>query len=173
MDTTQEYILMNQKLPLEIIKKHEWQAGDFYAGIKGVCPHDDWWKQCQPEWTSQGKEPDYWKRIQHARDGEISWGTCEESSSPNFKVNCGCYEYGEIWPLLRQDQLQEMVPLFVLPGQLPTGEISAGYLEKFNTFQWNHVMYSMEQLWLAFVMHEKFSKQWSIEGKKWEVINDK
>jgi hypothetical protein len=28
---------------------------------------------------------------------------------------------------------------------------------------------SMEQLWLAFVMKEKYNKQWNFETKEWEV----
>jgi len=75
-----------------------------------------------------------------------------------------------IW-LPRQDQLQEMVDYDLtnrcvefycfVSGRVPlTNEIiNAGQLHKFT---------SMEQLWLAFVMKEKYNKIWN--GKDWEKV---
>ncbi len=71
-------------------------------------------------------------------------------------------------PLLEQDQLQEMVGLWV-NNRFGVAKI----LNKFQYFWrknlssdlvWN--LHSMEQLWLAFVMKEKYSKTW--DGEKWE-----
>ena len=62
-----------------------------------------------------------------------------------------------------QDQLQEMFPNYGRCFDL---------LVRLSGF-WHHVdnrvgyCTSMEQLWLAFVMKEKYSKKWS--GDKWEV----
>ena len=77
-----------------------------------------------------------------------------ESDYPEYLGNTG------IW-LLRQDQLQEMVKAennFNLTKAFRDWQI-----EKVNIndlLQW-----SMEQLWLAFVMHEKYDKVWN--GEDW------
>lgn len=60
--------------------------------------------------------------------------------------------------LERQDQLQEMIDDFKLPERLPW----------FYDFAVNDVpgkFVSMEQLWLAFVMKEKYGKTWN--GEEW------
>lgn len=65
-----------------------------------------------------------------------------------------------LW-LPRQDQLQEMVggtsPWLISKIYAFTNRI---YSEKINIYT-----FSMEQLWLAFVMKEKYSKVWN--GKDW------
>ena len=66
-----------------------------------------------------------------------------------------------IW-LPRQDQLQEMVETKGIPGLLLlfylfTREMPKEYLSTVDG--------SMEQLWLAFVMREKYNKVWA--GKDW------
>lgn len=83
---------------------------------------------------------------------------------------------GCIW-LPRQDQLQEMMPSVNYENNLAH---LAWMFDKFcnssraNPFQplaENYVILStltsMEQLWLAFVMKEKYKKTWN--GTKWEV----
>jgi len=74
---------------------------------------------------------------------------------------------GRVCQLERQDQLQEMVGLWVNSRF----EVMA-ILKKFYDFSikdlcsdltWS--LYSMEQLWLAFVMKEKYNKVW--DGKDW------
>ena len=67
------------------------------------------------------------------------------------------FEREHFW-LPRQDQLQEMVD----------GGFTHQTLERF--YQWYHSeisrnLSSMEQLWLAFVMKEKYNKTW--DGDKW------
>lgn len=61
----------------------------------------------------------------------------------------------EIW-LPRQDQLQEMVGY-----QIPSGT----QLQLFFAFTLTQKRISMEQLWLAFVMKEKYGKVWN--GEEW------
>jgi hypothetical protein len=67
-----------------------------------------------------------------------------------------------VW-LPRQDQLQEMVKL--------ERENNYFLLDRFNSFvqtvsiSQNLLLKSLEQLWLAFVMKEKYNKVW--EGGKW------
>jgi hypothetical protein len=75
------------------------------------------------------------------------------------------YESGDysVW-LPRQDQLQEMIGNFPdvlkkLYDEIWTGDHGM-YLG-----DWGAKCTSMEQLWLAFVMKEKFNKTWN--GEKW------
>ncbi len=101
-----------------------------------------------------------WKKV-------ICWCNCGSF----FEEIRGMIQECFIW-LPRQDQLQEMV-------SLPNSEKIGIWFEKqFRFYEWAGKKYnknelqnnwgtfkSMEQLWLAFVMKERFSKQWS--GKEW------
>ena len=65
-----------------------------------------------------------------------------------------------VW-LPRQDQLQEMTELSLVDK-----------VGKFTDWVWEDVLakqsfQSMEQLWLAFVMKEKYGKMWS--GTEWKL----
>lgn len=81
-----------------------------------------------------------------------------------------------LWPLFRQDQLQEMVTYH----QCPTCHISriSDYLEgMLNVWEEESMKHAsdmpyewtgpgtVEQLWLAFVMEEKHGKTWN--GEEW------
>ena len=66
-----------------------------------------------------------------------------------------------IW-LPRQDQLQEI--LGDVMGLQP--EFLAKYLYEFAVSKVTKLFDTMEQLWLAFVMKEKFNKTWN--GENWE-----
>ena len=68
--------------------------------------------------------------------------------------------------LPRQDQLQEMIKE---DWQLSLTEFCKWILGKNNTIFYTHrgEFNSMEQLWLAFVMKEKYNKIW--DGKEWVV----
>jgi hypothetical protein len=74
-------------------------------------------------------------------------------------------EVEHYFPLYRQDQLQEI-------GFSPLNTDSPANLAAFfDEFCWKNVTadfphgWSMEQLWLAFVMKEKFNKTWN--GEEW------
>jgi hypothetical protein len=81
-----------------------------------------------------------------------------------FKSGRNIYATDEGTPLYRQDQLQEII--------LPDNRYAINILFRFHAWAVNvekpslidHLR-SMEQLWLAFVMKEKFGKTWN--GKKW------
>ena len=66
---------------------------------------------------------------------------------------------GDIW-LPRQDPLQEMVR--------GDGDLVMDFMQDFMEFatHTHHTLDSMEQLWLAFVMKEKYNKTWN--GEEWE-----
>ena len=71
-----------------------------------------------------------------------------------------------IW-LPRQDQLQGMVKDRFSNVMVDTSALQA-MLKYFNDFRYINKQYdSMEQLWLAFVMKEKYNKIWT--GKEWEA----
>ena len=77
---------------------------------------------------------------------------------------------GRIW-LPNQAQLQGMIL------ESYNNKVRPMVLE-FENFIYNHnrpLTYknneSMEELWLAFVMKELYSKQWSTDKKEWVVIN--
>ncbi|KKK86090.1 hypothetical protein LCGC14_2766710 [marine sediment metagenome] len=68
-----------------------------------------------------------------------------------------------VW-LPRQDQLQEMIELW----HYCSNEVSSlawGVWNFYTHSDDNYFPDSMEQLWLAFVMKEKFNKTW--DGDKW------
>ena len=71
-----------------------------------------------------------------------------------------------IW-LPRQDQLQEMLAT----KKIPILSVAwVGYLACLLNSNIGLYATSMEQLWLAFVMKEKYNKIW--DGKKWKVESD-
>ena len=72
-----------------------------------------------------------------------------------------------IW-LPRQDQLQDMVEahLSIKSNYNHILYHLIAWLDKFPRGEYlKYLQYSMEQLWLAFVMHEKFNKKW--DGEEW------
>jgi len=96
------------------------------------------------------------------RENYLSVGVIDESFGQDEVVA------PSVFPLFRQDQLQEMIGGF---------EVSLNLLEKYKLyyldeatetrmdFWFAHNLTSMEQLWLAFVMKEKYSKVW--DGEDW------
>lgn len=128
---------------------------------------------------------EYIKMCEKAEEIQKNWfplrGDCLVYKHPDYWENIFVFSNQHpvndlkaitIWFLLflflpRQDQLQEMVRN--MPVDLPLSAI--GWIGKF--YQWcvdemEHVTpmkNSMEQLWLAFVMKEKYNKVWS--GEEW------
>jgi len=73
------------------------------------------------------------------------------------------YKKDDVW-LPRQDQLQE-----IAGEDLSNSKTTLFY----RLYDWKNKEYprtyqeSWEQLWLAFVMHERFGKYWDFETKEW------
>ena len=73
-----------------------------------------------------------------------------------------------IW-LPRQDQLQDMVEgefygkIYSVYAWMQINRVS-GHNETMEVEYCN----SMEQLWLGYIMSEKYNKEWNIEKKEWE-----
>lgn len=88
----------------------------------------------------------------------------------------GSYFYGdiiiwerEIFKLYRQDQLQEILSNekdFYKINKLRDW-IGKTYIANNKGIGPCFYFSSMEQLWLAFVMEEKFNKKWDLENKEW------
>ena len=92
------------------------------------------------------------------------WHECE---SCNYEVTHLAVEDERVW-LPRQDQLQEMMSDELLGLQTVCAVIyefavSAGETSGIT------IDGSMEQLWLAFVMHEKYQKIWDEKATMWGV----
>ena len=78
-------------------------------------------------------------------------------------VWCDTFDYGEEMvgsaiPLPRQDELQEMLGFCGASG-------IHGWMKRVTLFQMESPYQSFEQLWLAFVLKEKYNKIWN--GEEW------
>lgn len=75
--------------------------------------------------------------------------------------------YKSLIPIYRQDQLQEMIRRTDIYAR-PLVAIFAKWVhEELDHILLRHLI-SMEQLWLAFVMKEKYNKLWN--GEEWDKI---
>ena len=118
-------------------------------------------------------------------DWDFTWYKTDNPDDPNvlYKYDDFCWIGVQIggnsicdYPLPRQDQLQDMVELYnyISIGFTCNNGIrgkKAPYKLTIQKFPyWSYplcfMMESMEQLWLAFVMYEKFNKKW--DGAKWQ-----
>ena len=97
-------------------------------------------------------------------DGDEVWFHYTVGEGRDMVIN-------KVW-LPRQDQLQEMVGTFPkafekLVNEVGINDFNYGLEEMFEwgLFGQYSSLASMEQLWLAFVMKDKFNKVW--DGKKW------
>ena len=80
-----------------------------------------------------------------------AWWTDTEDEPPQM--------YHPVW-LPRQDQLQEMVDGDDIDKRNRLMSFDYALSNSSNPVDW-HIRYSMEQLWLAFVMKEKYNKVWT------------
>ncbi len=149
MDTSETYIKMAD-CP-EIQEQWQYDGGDFYV--------HRFWKEDGEQFAGK----------------EIVLNLCE---SCNVIDSCGGTKVGEYSPkgkyiwLPRQDQLQEIYGENDVFKDYPTdrvGRLWNIYKEKGGANRHWIGLTSMEQLWLAFVMKEKFNKVRN--GDKWEQLN--
>ena len=149
MDISEQYIKMCEKAE-EIQKPAEgWTGGTHISGNIYFYVGSTYAKQ-------RGIPDGYYYFLDETFEGEV----CD---------NCGHKEddrhrtVKSIW-LPRQDQLQEMLELW----RYCSNEVSSlawGVWNFYTHADDNYYPDSMEQLWLAFIMAEKFSKRWS--GEEW------
>lgn len=146
MDTSETYIKMCEKA-VEI--QGLWQPSDWdnvwckqeaeVVVLSGYCTDGGYYGHHTP-----GKQLDYYT------------GSCDDLSQDNFKDF-------HIW-LPRQDQLQEMIhdykyKLGRFSGSHGLIRDFAFWVEEVS----NLPCASMEQLWLAFLMHDPYRKKWTRE----------
>lgn len=146
MDVTPIYIAMCRQAK-KFLPRHKWQEGDWFVWTKDIKEDTivhNWW-------IDKGSIDIY---------KESNWDSSELITSTNA------------FPIYRQDQLQEMYQY---------GPPSA--IHEFHRFMESRyntpddavedatiaevVFETWEQLWLGFIMHEKYGKVW--DGKEWVV----
>jgi hypothetical protein len=81
-----------------------------------------------------------------------------------LSANCVQLNGTDIW-LPRQDQLQAMLLNYLNFTSTTWGLLSAVYHKTWKETEYYSLFISMEQLWLSFVMYEKYNKIWN--GKDW------
>lgn len=167
MDTTAIYIKMSQAASELQLYKYElgFQPGDYiFDGTQVRVVGNDWiqianhWQQEQRPFFEFAVMEEL-SPLVYYQDAPMENITCKRE---RFKIQT-LAGIG-LW-LPKQDQLQEM-----LNYRYPVNyAISLGrWCEGLPTSKYNQVnLYSMEQLWLAFVMKEKFNKIWN--GEDWNA----
>ena len=142
MDTTPKYIKMCEKSPL----RGTWEPtyGDYIAG----------------EWYID----------QEDTTGLVPLGIVLKYNNKKQLIDAGgdIQWYKElIIPLYRQDQLQEMVSDRLLGLQTVCAVLHDFSITEGEGLQFTMNDGSMEQLWLAYVMHEKYGKIWDDKKEEW------
>lgn len=114
------------------------------------------------------------KTITHLRDGNV----CVDGDGRFWQGDLIC---GGAFQIFSQEDLQEMVIRFRSPASFWQIHFAFNYW-LCETFSIGHPAVfgldtakvkragftSLNQLWLAFVMHELYQKKWNRETKKWE-----
>ena len=144
------------------IQHRTFVEGDYYAGRKGKCEHKNFWKQFGKRFKFKGKSGHYWRKLPNAQRGEITICVADDDGIHNYQLNCGCPRFEKLIWLPRQDQLQEM---FNRTTWHLEQSFHYFFLER-SKIKGNSDKRTMEQLWLAFVMDEKFNKIWNKD--KWD-----
>ncbi len=152
MDNSETYIKMCREarkfLPTIEPKVRQWWMIDRFPDkeVELVCDGDDWQEPCLRPWA------DY-------VNGEVEGFSYEQLIADSF-------------PVYSQDQLQEMLADLPYVGDSKlTWRLHEFY--HFTTDEYWRLCDlelespSMEQLWLAFVMRERYNKIW--EGDKWVI----
>lgn len=163
MDQSEERILMCEKAH-EIQELWKPQVGDWFLYTKwGLCP--DVLPQRRVLVLAYYHKSKWDKQ-------DISWSVLTYQSTHEKEKD---FKASSIW-LPRQDQLQAMV---IGNGRKMLGR--DGVLYRFNNWlvleflDYDNIVTdekwrmdcSMEQLWLCFVMYEKYNKLWDSERKTW------
>jgi len=123
------------------------------------------------------EEKKMFEKAEEIQEGKRLWldGDCfYDSETGKVDLFCeGCNDewgyfdkgVGAIW-LPRQDQLQEMVETTETLPELIVQDKLAHFC-MWVKYQCHIPLTSMEQLWLAFVMKEKYNKTW--DGEEWLI----
>ena len=152
MDTTPEYIKMCEKAREIQELNEEMQDGNYYK-----------YKNKEYSGLYDFIEKPYCDSCVECNYANSMTGYITEQDRSNY-----------IW-LPRQDQLQEMIKGNLIYSSLWDGDASTLWFDRMNSLWQDTLIHnkslhwtkfrSMEQLWLAFVMKEKYNKIW--DGKEW------
>jgi len=139
MDTTPKYIKMCEKSPLR--EKHTYRRGDLlYDPVSKFFVI-----------YLRYEKPPYSQGIHKFDNGENRFG---KRNIPYHYI-----------PLYRQDQLQEMAKESNEPAIIQLHFFKAWVYNQHEDYI--QVLSSMEQLWLAYVMHELYDKVWDDKKEEW------
>ncbi len=141
MDTSETYIKMCEKVQ-EIQTIWDIQPGDI------VCI-------TERKHGNNVNEPASIQEVCHPQKGLVMF---DALGLKNHQREAWFFPKQNVW-LPRQDQLQEIMKYPKLIDLIQAFESYATY--------WHKETSTMEQLWLAFVMKEKFKKTWN--GEDWVV----
>lgn len=166
MDTTKKYTKMCEKAPRELWDKVE-HCGSFitwrsFIGI--VMPDPD-----KNKWEGLASViPETLVLRTWLKEGE------ETILVLKTDINYGGSDGDRGTPLYRQDQLQEILYPFDLPKNTESyGEqchnLAIHFVRWITHMNWQYIikLKTMEQLWLALVMKEKYNKMWDNDKEKW------
>jgi len=174
MDTSETYkdSIVNPLTPLEKVETGKWYEDPVYI------------KMCEKaKEIQEGWKPQYGDYIggQWFIDTEDNIGLTQLGIVLSYDADKKLLNTGgdilwsretNIW-LPRQDQLQDMVGDYRTLNQYLAAYYDAmlnwkEYMGETREDYWENTFTSMEQLWLAFVMKEKYNKVWN--GEKWIII---
>jgi len=162
MDTSTEYVEMCKKA--HEIQQHDFERGDYFHIPKGTRYTGEYEGVTSKDMTDifMPQEGRYYPftSVDYNGDDTVMYIGSVFSEYPFAEEYC----ISDVVWLPRQDQLQGML------------SDDVGYLiSKLKMFFESRTVPdpcgSMEQLWLAFVMHEKFNKTWN--GNEWIKEGDK
>lgn len=156
MDTSKEYIKMCEKTPKELWDQIKDRNGTYFAwrGVYGILkPSPD--RGPMSDLASIVPETLVIRTWLNEKEDIMVLGSCDYGTDRGT-------------PLYRQDQLQEIAKSLINGSGTKTIALLQAMWRFHKKVTWE-VQFSMEQLWLAFVMSERFNKHWS--GNEWEVIN--
>jgi len=161
MDVSAEYVKMCERAwEIQVLRNKvpkngeyfQYEEGDYIYTGGGLNGEDD-----EPEVEILGTTiyaPIYYER----KNDQINIGKV------GYDEGAGYYPLKLIW-LPRQDQLQEMIRKSFLDTGNPDRQMIHFLSAWLVDYAYPIRLDSMEQLWLAFVMKEKYSKTWT--GEEW------
>ena len=104
----------------------------------------------------------YIKMCKKAWEIQESWNShrYDYYDVPNLGIRCGNNPTSNSVWLPRQDQLQKMVTT-VNPRATHSQFVLWVQEDVYGKKPYDDILVTLEQLWLAFVMHEKYNKVWN------------
>lgn len=174
MEVTDKHLRMSEKAA-PFFKDHEIKEGDYFGGRHHTCTNTVFWKN-----TGLSN----WEDVMKTGSNELLYDRSNRDGDPNYTGNCGHKAYDGIFPILRPDELFEMLngfnggyfttnfvkrwnfknPLEMMANIVSCSNLN--HIRYFNTFD------SIEEYILAFFMLEVNSLVWNDKDEMWVPNND-